>query len=148
MNESTESVRKSSLGFLVKSLASRLDKKMNAELKQYDLNLKQFGTLMMLFEMEGMTQNEIGKSIEMPGYSITRILDELEKKELTYRICPANNRRTHNVYLTGKGKKLMSLLPPIVFNVNEDILAPLDQIERMQLIKLLSRLVFNDLESE
>ncbi len=144
MNQDSKNVRKSSFGFLMKTLSSRLDGLMKEELKKHDLNIKHFGTLMMIFEMEGRTQNEIGKLIEIPGYATTRILDDLEKKGLTYRVCPPENRRTHRVYLTEDGKKYKSILPAIVVKVNKEILQPLDDGEREQLIQILQKLIFRE----
>ena len=142
MKPSTKDVRRTSFGFLIKTLSARLDAQMEIELKRHGLNLKQFGTLMMVFEMEGASQIEIGKNVGIPGYATTRTLDELEKKGLVYRHRPPENRRTHHIYLTDEGKKLRKVLPPIIQKVNDEALAALNAEDQNKLISILTKLTF------
>ncbi|MCP4294788.1 MAG: MarR family transcriptional regulator [Proteobacteria bacterium] len=141
MTKKTKDVRLNSLGFLLNTLVSQIESRMIRELEKLGLTLKQFGTLMMLFELEGASQVMISKSVGIPGYATTRILDELEQKKLVYRHRPPENRRTHHIFLTDEGKKLRSILPPLVMKVNRVFLSSLSDKEAMIFIELLKKMV-------
>ena len=129
INQAATSVRENSFGWMLKSLCTRFDKKMQLALQSYDLNRGQFAILMTLFEEDGLTQTEIGKRISMPGYATTRNIDKLEENELLKRHKDKNSRRSFCIRLSSKGKALAPELFLIVKRINENILAPLDNNE-------------------
>ncbi len=134
-------VRETSVGRMLKVLSSSLDATMNKELKQLDLNLSQFAVLMILLDEEGLTQAGIGKKIARPGYSTTRNIDALEKKELVERRTDERSRRSYRIYLTDQGHAIGPKLFAIVSRVNEGFLATLSAKEKEQLAAILKKLL-------
>jgi len=72
------SVRKTSVGWLLKRLSVEIDREMVKQLRPHSLSINQFGIVMTLLECDGLSQSEIGKRIDMPGYATTRNIDILE----------------------------------------------------------------------
>ena len=133
-------IRTFSLGWLINSTGTRLDQEMKQRLEKIGLNLKEFGTLMILRENEGLTQVELSRRAGVPGYATTRTLDSLEKKGQIERRNIEGNRRAYHIFLTPKGQKVVKALPPIVREVNQQILSNLEASEQKELIRLLRKL--------
>ncbi len=129
------------MGWMLKRLSSVLDAEMHRELSRLDLNLNQFAVLMTLLESEGMTQTEIGQKIGMPGYATTRSLDALEEARLLERRPDERSRRSHRIHLTDVGRAMAPDLFAIVGHVNEQLLAPLAEDERLLFATILEKLV-------
>lgn len=137
----TKMVRESSAGWMIKNLSVALDMEMIRQLKPLGIKLPQFAILMTLFESDGLTQVEIGKQINMPGYGITRNIDALEKAGLIKRQPHETSRRSLRVYLTKKGKAHAPKLFQIVNHVNQLLLSTLTTTETKQFIKILNKLL-------
>lgn len=140
----TRQVRQSSIGWMLKRLSGRLDAAMSAELKPLDLNINQFAVMMTLLETEGLTQTEIGRQIAQPGYATTRTMDALESKSMVERRADQHSRRSHNIYLTQRGRAAAPQLYNIVRRVNKQLLSPLEPEQQQQLSHLLSLLLAGD----
>ncbi|MCP5093858.1 MAG: MarR family transcriptional regulator [Gammaproteobacteria bacterium] len=136
-----QSVRENSVGFMLKMLSTSLDAEMNKELKRLDLNLRQFAVLMTLSETEGLTQAEIGKKINVPGYATTRTLDALEDKRLVERHKDERSRRNYRIFLTDQGRAVVPELFAIVKKVNQGLLSVLSTTERKQTADILEKLM-------
>lgn len=138
-----KNVRQNSIGWMLKTLASRLDRNMNEALEPLGLSLGQFSILMTLLECDDMTQSQIGKKISMPGYATTRNLDGLEQSGIVERHDDEHSRRTNRIRLTAKGKTVGAKLFPIVRQVNEDLLSGLNKADQEVLKKLLQSLTLS-----
>ena len=136
-----QKVRKTSVGWMLNVLSSRLDAVMNKELKQLDLSLNQFAILMTLMEKEGLTQAEIGRKTARLGYSTTRSIDGLEEKELVERRRDERSRRSYRIYLTNQGSAMDQKLFAIVNKVNEGFLSQISTKEKKQLATILQKLL-------
>lgn len=134
-------IRQSSVGWMLKRLCASLDADMSHELKPHRLNINQFAVIMTLLEQEGLTQAEIGKKIDMPGYSTTRTMDALEEKHIVERRRDERSRRSHRIYLTSRGRALAPELFSIVKRVNGGLLAALSGAQTGQLTSLLAALL-------
>jgi len=133
-------IRKSSTGWLIKSLGVWLDDQMDIRLAPLGLSKGQFAIIMTLLENEGVTQAEIGRKILMPGYAITRNIDKLELNELLKRQRHKSSRRAHSIYLTKKGRELAPALFSVVKDVNRVFLESIDDRNRKELNEMLSML--------
>ena len=64
--------------------------------------------LVYLFNCDGNSQQEIAEKTYRDKVSITKIIDNLEKHELVFRVVDENDRRVKRIFLTKKGKALSS----------------------------------------
>jgi len=138
---SAETVKRSSVGWMLKILSVSLDNEMNKKLKPLGLNLAQFAILMTLLESSGQTQVELGKRISLPGYATTRNLDVLEKAGLVERHPHETSRRSLRVHVTEAGRAIAPELFLIVEQVNGQLLSVLTKGETGQLETLLGKLL-------
>jgi DNA-binding MarR family transcriptional regulator len=112
-------LREGSFGWMIQTIAAAMNARLDIELGPLGLTRHQFGVLMILLDSEGISQAEIGKRINLPGYATTRGMDVLEAMSLVQRRPDATSRRAYKVYLTAKGRALAPTLFEIVKRVND-----------------------------
>ncbi|NQZ29985.1 MAG: winged helix-turn-helix transcriptional regulator [Oceanospirillaceae bacterium] len=142
-----EKVRTSSSGWMIKSLAKKLDNKMLAALKPNTLNLGQFAIMMVLLEQDNISQAQIGESVSMPAYATTRNINVLEHGGYLERHENTTSRRSYRICLTVKGRSLAAILFPIVQSINSKVFAPLTAAEDRQLKYLLMKVISEEVKS-
>lgn len=74
--------------------------------------------LLLLWEKDGLSQNEIAKRLVKDKTNIARMLNSLEKKGYIHRKINKIDGRSFNVYLTESGKELSELVYPIIEEIN------------------------------
>lgn len=129
--------RENSFGFLIQTLAKRLDVMMRDELKAHNVDLKIFANLMFLAEKDGVNQREIGNTLNFPEYYTSRNVDALVELGFAERRPDPNSRRSFLIFLTPAGKAKAKQLPPVIKKVNDEVLKELSETERKQVIGLL-----------
>ena len=141
MSQSSHDARtgENSFGFLVQTLARRLDVRMRDELKALDIDLKIFANLMFLSMKDGVNQREIGNRLNFPEYHTSRNVDALVKLGFAERRPDPNSRRSFLIFLTPAGREKAKLLPPVIERVNKEIMADLDVTEQKLVVSLLQR---------
>jgi len=115
-------------------------------LSGHDISQGRFTVLMLL----GMECND-GEDrpatpatlAEMAGVAratMTGLIDTLEKDRLVAREPDASDRRTIHVVLTPEGRAVLDAMLPDYFQCVADILRPLSEPERKQLVRLLQKI--------
>ncbi|WP_424939792.1 MarR family winged helix-turn-helix transcriptional regulator [Aliiroseovarius sp. S253] len=134
--------RTTSAGWMLQRLACMNETRMQSRLKAHGLKMDHFIVLMALTEKEGASQTEIGEGLRLAGYTVSRVLDALEKQGLVKRKQDEQSRRTHRVFLTDEGRGLMPSIFGIVGEQNKELLDKLsleDQGEFLRLLTLLTK---------
>jgi DNA-binding MarR family transcriptional regulator len=131
--------RENSFGFLVQTLAKRMDVRMTAELKKYDVDIKIFASLMFLSERDGVNQREIGNMLNFPEYYTSRNIDTLVKTGFAERRADPKSRRSFLIFLTEEGKAKAKEIAPVVKKVNDTVLVNLSKEERKIAVSLLQK---------
>ncbi|MCK8464588.1 MarR family winged helix-turn-helix transcriptional regulator [Aliiroseovarius sp. S1339] len=132
-------IRESSFGFLIQTLARRIDADMKERLKEHGVDLKIFANLMFLSAKDGITQREIGNELNFPDYYTSRNVDALIQEGFAERRPDPKSRRTTLIFLTPKGRKKAAELPKVIWASNEKSLARLSANERNQVMHLLKK---------
>ena len=133
--------RNNSFGFLIQTLAKRIEMDMRERLKEHDVDLKVFANLMFLSEKDGVTQREIGNELNFPEYYTSRNVDALVKLGYAERRPDPNSRRSILIFLTEKGRRKAADLPAVIMAANKKSLANLTPEERNQVIELLQKVI-------
>ena len=133
--------RNNSFGFLIQTLAKRIEMDMRERLKEHDVDLKVFANLMFLSEKDGVTQREIGNELNFPEYYTSRNVDALVKLGYAERRPDPNSRRSILIFLTEKGRKKAADLPAVIMAANKKTLANLTPEERNKVIELLQKVI-------
>jgi DNA-binding MarR family transcriptional regulator len=97
-------------------------------------------------EPAGLSQNDLAQSTFKDPAAITRILDQLAKRNLVTRTEVEGDRRTNNLALTEKGLDLVLQMTPYVKDIRALGLSQLNEQEIEQLKTLLDK-VYHSFES-
>lgn len=137
----TEFERQTSFGWLLNVVANHASKEFDKRLREKGLTLALWPTLMCLWEKEGVTQREIAQMSKVESSTTTRTLDKLEALELVERRADPESRRSFRIFLTDKGKALKEEVIHLPVEVNQTLLAGLEEEEQRALIATLQKLV-------
>ena len=105
-----------------------------AKLAPFNVAPEQNLILMLLWERDGMSQNEIAKELVKDKTNIARMISSLEKKGFISRQINKIDSRAFKVYLTEDGKKLGELVYPIVEEFNDIVRTGITS-EELQTVK-------------
>lgn len=117
--------------FSVYALSKEITKLYKPFLKKLDLTYTQYITMLVLWEEDHITVNEIGKKLALDSGTLTPLLKKLEEKELIIRQRKKDDERNVNIFLSEKGKKLKDKAVEVPFKLIEQI-----QINPLKIIEL------------
>jgi DNA-binding MarR family transcriptional regulator len=106
----------------------------------FDLTPVQFAALHAIGAWPGSDQSTIGRAIGCDKATVGSVLDRLESKGLVTREPDAADRRAWRLRATASGLELLGRLAPCIEQVQRDLVAPLTDAERRQLMRLLAKL--------
>ena len=109
-------------------------------LKPYGMTPVQFAFLHVLWERDGQVGVEIGERLRLDSATMTGLIDRLVHNQCVERRLDARDRRVNRIYLTERGRELQHILPDIMKQVNEEMLADFSKQDRVELQRLLGRL--------
>jgi MarR family transcriptional regulator, 2-MHQ and catechol-resistance regulon repressor len=89
-----------------------INNKLNRHLAEADLTASQFGVLEALYHLGSLNQRSLAEKLLKSGGNITMVIDNLEKSDLVVRKRDPKDRRSIQIYLTDKGKKLIKRFFP------------------------------------
>ena len=134
-----------SLGFLLNKGTQTLHRQLNRSFNSggFDITHDQWSVLVYLFHFEGIGQHEIDEKTYRDKVSITKIIDNLEKRELVLRAIDEQDRRVKRIFLTRKGKDLVPKLRRVALGTLKEVFTGIDKkdIESFKLV--LSEMVKN-----
>jgi DNA-binding MarR family transcriptional regulator len=101
----------------------------------------QFSVLLLLERNPGRNQTEIAATLGILRPNFVAMLDGLESRELCARVRSANDRRSHHLVLTDKGKAVLARAKKLVATKHEarlnELLGPSN---RAALVTMLTRI--------
>lgn len=80
----------------------------------HEVTVEQMGVLTILWHKDGISQQDLVNMVHKAKSSITRLLDNMENRNLVVRIPDENDKRNRLVYLTRKGRSLREALEEIL----------------------------------
>jgi MarR family transcriptional repressor of mepA len=104
-----------------------------------DLSSEQAFVLGWLVSAPGAIQRDVAAVTRTSAASVSSLLQGLERRGLVERRAEAGDDRRKRVYATPEGAELVSGFAEAMAEVEDRILAPLDDDERHQLLTLLTK---------
>lgn len=104
-----------------------------------DLTQVQFGALLALSGNPDIDQATLAGLIAHDRVTMGAVLDRLQNKGLIERRTSPRDRRAKVLKLTAKGTALLERVTPIVWALQTDILAGLDETERAEMLRLMQK---------
>ena len=111
-------------------------------LKPFDLSLEQFNVLRILRGQNEKPLNlqDIQDRMVNKMSNTTRLIDKLLLKDFVERNTCAKNRRKIEIFITQDGLKTLSVLDPIIDDIEQQMTSNLSQTELELLNNLLTKL--------
>ncbi|MGH6829158.1 MAG: MarR family winged helix-turn-helix transcriptional regulator, partial [Rhizomicrobium sp.] len=131
---------KNSVGYLVHYNTSLLRPQMERLFDDRELTFSQWTVLMALREWGDITAAHVARRICHDAGSLTRLLDQLERRGLVARTRNKTDRRAVALSLTARGKSVLETVLPRVVDFWNRLLGDFTESEIRQTISLLTRL--------
>lgn len=132
----------------LKSVA-KLNEKANKKLAEtlvankLDVSPEQLQVLIVLWEIESCTQQEIANRVGRERATITRIIDTMEKKKLVKRKASKSDKRSNQITLTKHSEAIKEKALAIKSETSSSIFADIDGYELNMAQMLLDRILEN-----
>ena len=108
-----------SAGYLVRDTHLAFAKALRGRLLPYDMTTGQYFFLRALWIEEGLSQRELSRRVGTTEPTTASAMRILDKKGLVRRVRNAGDRRTVNIFLTARGRRLKNRLLAHARDINE-----------------------------
>ncbi|WP_102348202.1 MarR family transcriptional regulator [Bacillus sp. Marseille-P3661] len=113
------------------------------KLEPFNIAPEQNLIMMLLWEQDGLSQNQLVEKLDKDKTNIARMAASLEQKGFVKRMNCPNDRRSVKLYLTNSGKELGKEIIPIIEEFNDIVCNGLSSEELVELERLLSKITKN-----
>ncbi len=114
-----------------------------SQLEPYNLAPEQNLIMMLLWEKNGLTQNQLAHYLNKDKTNIARMASNLEKKGLIYRNNRLEDKRSLELNLTEYGSKLKEQVLPVAESFNNRVTDGISEDELNELDRLLTKMQKN-----
>lgn len=125
------------LGYVLRRAQLWVFRDIISQMAGFDIKPAQFSVLTVIGANPGITQRNLGRSLEIEPGRLVLMLDELERRGLTRREQPGNDRRSRTLFLTPKGKRQLGQLTALADKHEARLLPDISAEERHRLLKIL-----------
>jgi len=132
---------KNSVGYLMRICGNKVLPQMEALFADQELTFSQWTTLVALHDGRIKTAGDLAHNICHDAGSLTRLIDEMERRGLVNRSRSEADRRVVSLSITARGRALVEQLAPRVMHFWNGLLTGFTHAEVDTLIGLLTRLV-------
>jgi DNA-binding MarR family transcriptional regulator len=120
-------------------LMNMLNLQLMETLRPLDMTTQQYRVMQVLFIKKVASIGDISQDAVVERSVVSRIIDQLEKREFVRRQKRADNARIVEVSLTGVGKAVYQSIMPSAQAITQDAMSALSEEESLQLNQLLAR---------
>lgn len=127
-------------------VSKKITRIINHYLKPYHITTEQWVVLRTLHESDEIPQKELSIRTDKDQATLTKILDLLEKRELTERIINPADRRSFIIRITKKGAELVLQLTDFIEEAFLKIVVGIES-EKLEIYKEVLLLLENNIET-
>lgn len=133
------------LGFQISFTSKLMQNKLQNEFKNagYDVTFEQWTVLLSLWVKDGRTQQELSAETKRDQTSLSRLLDNMERKNLIVRVQNPANRRVNLIFLTQKGRELEQPLFKQAEKLNHQAVQGIDENDLARFYDVLGKIIEN-----
>jgi MarR family transcriptional regulator, lower aerobic nicotinate degradation pathway regulator len=128
-------------GHLVRRVQQIANAIFTEEVADRELTPPQFALLVALHRSPGADQISLSREVGIDRSTVADVVGRLRARGLVSRSRDVRDARRNTVRLTPQGTTLVETLAPAVLNAQERLLTPLDDAERAELLRLLTKVV-------
>lgn len=118
------------------------------ELKPYRIGYGQFPYLNILFDRDGIHQEQMSKMLDTDKATTGRALKKLEDEGYVIRVRDINDRRAYKVFLTPRGQKMQPVIHKILSQWTYILSHGFSKEENDRVKQLLGRMYQNALDAK
>lgn len=111
------------LPYLVHRVGSNLAEGFDEGFAEADVSLPEWRALSILYEYGPQTMGDIARRTNINASTMTRLVGQMENRDLVKRERPVANQRTVFVRILGDGRKKVEFLIPRVLDYEQDLTA-------------------------
>jgi len=108
-----------------------------------DITTEQWTILACLWREDKVTQQTLSNITLKDKPSITRLIDNLEKRRLVTRVSDSSDRRINLIHLTSAGEALQTQATQIIQRISDQTLADVSEVELNTVREVLRKIMFN-----
>ena len=134
---------KNNLGNFIGNSARLIKYSMNNRLRElgYDLTMEHLIFMKILNKSDGMTQQGIADFFSKDKGSITRMVSNMEDRNLLMRIPDKVDKRCNLIYLTPHGRKMLTELFQVIQEFNDHLVEDIPDDELIQCLSVLEKII-------
>ncbi|HBJ67267.1 MarR family winged helix-turn-helix transcriptional regulator [Alcaligenes phenolicus] len=126
------------LAFQMANIIYKLDQTLRSTtLREHNMTYVHFRVLQYLWDKDGRSIGEIAKAIVVHQPVLSRVIDQMEERELVQRRTDENDSRYMRVYLSATGRERYAQVWPAAKKMIDDALSVLNPNEREDLGRML-----------
>ncbi|MGV9851847.1 MarR family winged helix-turn-helix transcriptional regulator [Streptomyces sp. NPDC003442] len=126
---------------LLSQLTTRSDRLINEGLARADARKWHYAVLASLREYGPGSQATLSRRTGIYRSDMVSVLNELTERGLVERAPDPDDRRRNTITISRRGRHRLRRLDKVLDELHDELLAPLNPVERDQLVGLLTRLL-------
>ncbi len=130
-----------SIGYLMRRGASLLREQLEASFSDAGVTFVQWATLILLRDNPLLTQADLCRDLRHDSGAFTRLVDQLERRDLIQRVRSDADRRSVQLHLTDAGRATIETNLPLVVDRLNQALADFTPAEVAAFTSLLTRMI-------
>lgn len=134
-------VKHQSVGRYISVLYRRAQAYIGSQMKSYDIGSGQYSFLIILYEKDGISQEELAAQLLIDKGTTARAVDKLEKAGYVVRKKNPEDRRAYNIFLTDKANEIKPILFRLLGSWTDILIQDLSEQERELLYIVLEKMV-------
>jgi DNA-binding MarR family transcriptional regulator len=137
--------KNNTLGYLLSTCNNQLIKLLNRELSNANLDLtrEQYVVLNILWKKDYVNQQSIADELGKDKYSITKLIDGLEKRGLVKRIASKTDRRLKLIKVTQKSQRIRPLVNEVMQKTMDKAMADIPETNIEVAKNVLEKIICN-----
>jgi DNA-binding MarR family transcriptional regulator len=127
--------------YLLNQVTGRLNKCMQEHLRPHRVSVPQWRVVCILTVNGPQSIGMLATNTVIPQSTLSRVVDQLERRGLVERRLRPHNNRVVEVHLTKLGDAIFQRILPAALSVRDDLVADLSESEHWQFIRIMRRLL-------
>lgn len=119
-----------SYGFLTGKIVQLLEEDFIDKLKSFELDARQYGVLVKVYERPGMSQIQIAEELKIDRTTMAERAEQLESLHYITRVKNPQDKRTYCLNITKQGKELLEKCWELLQQSEDKVLSPLSDDEK------------------
>lgn len=134
-----------SLGYKLARASRLLTNRLNQTFREhgFPITVEQWAIMIQLWENDGLTQNDLALLTDKDQPSVSRLIDNMIKRNLVRRVPHPTDRRTNLIYLSPFGSEIQRELISLVLQALAEASKGIDPKEMEICFSVLDRVIEN-----